>query len=132
MAVKRANQVGAVQQDESYFVSMTDIMIGLLFIFLILLTYFAYQLQEDTVPRIQYEELEAQRDALVADLEDLKAQLEQMELERDRLLARIAELEREISRLKSELERLRLQRQDAVDELTKYLGIEPLENTRRD
>ena len=39
----------AHEEDESYFVSMTDIMIGLVFIFVILLMFFAMRLQEATV-----------------------------------------------------------------------------------
>jgi hypothetical protein len=38
----------ATNDEESYFVSMTDIMIGLVFIFVILLMFFAMRLQEAT------------------------------------------------------------------------------------
>ncbi len=31
--------------EESYFISMTDIMVGMLFVFIILLMYFAYRIQ---------------------------------------------------------------------------------------
>src|SRR5208283_4067986 len=43
--------------EESYFVSMTDIMVGMLFVFIILLMYFAYRIQdtERTVPLSEHQ-----------------------------------------------------------------------------
>ena len=35
------------EEEESYFISMADMMVGLLFVFLILLLYFALQFQVD-------------------------------------------------------------------------------------
>ena len=35
-------------EEESYFVSMTDMMVGLLFIFILILMYFALQYQKST------------------------------------------------------------------------------------
>ena len=45
MARHRKNN--AEDQDESFFVTMTDIMIGLLFIFLIIIVYFAYKINKE-------------------------------------------------------------------------------------
>jgi chemotaxis protein MotB len=44
--VRRKKQ-NAEHEEESFFVSMTDIMVGLLFIFLIIIVYFSYQLKKE-------------------------------------------------------------------------------------
>src|SRR5438045_3259505 len=46
MATRRV--VAHVEEEESYFVSMTDVVIGLLFIFIIMLMFFAMRFQEAT------------------------------------------------------------------------------------
>ena len=67
--------------DESYFVSMTDIMIGMLFVFIILLMFFVFRIQNTSERMIPLSEHEAV----------LK--------QRDNALRRIDELEKEIARL---------------------------------
>ena len=67
--------------DESYFVSMTDIMIGMLFVFIILLMFFVFRIQNTSERMIPLSEHEAV----------LK--------QRDDAFRRIAELEKEIVRL---------------------------------
>ena len=109
MAVRSRANRSESDREESYFVSMTDIMIGLLFIFLILLTYFAFQIQEDAVPRVEYEEMKAQRDAMKAqrdallhEIEGLKIKIVSLEKERDGLLIIVVGLESRIGALKGE------------------------------
>lgn len=87
--VHRLRSSHVPEAEESYFVSMTDIMVGLLFIFLILLLFFAYRMSDqhsDVVPKSDYE---------------------QVQRERDEALSRVDELERKNARLEAELEQLR-------------------------
>lgn len=72
------------EDDESYFVSMTDIMIGLLFIFIILLMFFAMRLQDAT------SELAKERERLRQVADDSSQQLRKLksiEKDRDQVLA---------------------------------------------
>jgi flagellar motor protein MotB len=67
------------EEEESYFVSMTDIMIGLLFIFVIMLMFFAMRLQDAT------SELAKERQRLQRVADDSSAQLRKLKsIEKDR------------------------------------------------
>ena len=69
------------ESEESYFVSMTDIMVGMLFVFIILLMFFVFRIQyttEPTVPLSQYQALVADRHKLEEEI----ARLNQNPLER--------------------------------------------------
>lgn len=60
--------------DESYFVSMTDIMVGMVFVFIILLMFFVFRIQntsERTVPLSEYQALMMERDKLQAEIKRL-------------------------------------------------------------
>lgn len=60
--------------EESYFVSMTDIMVGMVFVFIILLMFFVFRIQntgERTVPLSEYQALMAERDKLEAEIKRL-------------------------------------------------------------
>src|SRR5262245_39605593 len=71
------------EEDESYFVSMTDIMIGLLFIFVILLMFFAMRLQDATSELAK----ERQRRQQVAeDRSEQLRKLKSIEKDRDQVL----------------------------------------------
>ena len=50
------NRTGHDESEESFFVSMTDIMVGLLFIFIILVVYFVLQVRIETQKVRIYEE----------------------------------------------------------------------------
>jgi len=57
--------------EESYFISMTDIMVGMLFVFIILLMYFVFRIQntsEPVVPLSEYKALLADRDNFAGSL----------------------------------------------------------------
>lgn len=56
------------QEDESFFISMTDIMVGLLFIFILIITYFAIQAKID---ELEIEEIKKDNDRQSALLRDL-------------------------------------------------------------
>jgi len=45
--MRRFKKKSSDNEDESFFISMTDIMVGLLFIFLIIIVYFSYQLKKE-------------------------------------------------------------------------------------
>lgn len=61
------------EEQESVFISMTDMTVSFLFIIILLLAYFAQQYSEKTtVPRDIYENVVKERDELRAELEKLK------------------------------------------------------------
>lgn len=134
------------EEEESVFVTMTDMTISFLLIIMILLAFFATQLNNDeTVPLTAYERVRQERDELRVENRDLQASVEVLEAElarvrsdlevvtaeRDRLRddldqlreenealqARISDLEDEIARLEQEIERLRV-----VNPLEAYLS----------
>lgn len=75
-----ADSPHAAEQDENYFVSMTDMMVGILFIFIILLMVFALNFRTQTDvsdERLrQLEEAARQAEAVAQQLEDLQAQVQ--------------------------------------------------------
>ncbi|MGE7157388.1 OmpA family protein [Methylorubrum rhodesianum] len=78
------------EEEESAFVSMTDLTVSFLFIVIILLAFFASQLKDDqTVPLSEYR---------------------QIERERDRLATENVSLRREVARLEDELRKERMNR----------------------
>lgn len=93
-------------EEESAFVSMTDMTVSFLFIVMILLAFFASQLHDDkTVPRRDFNEVVAERDSLkkqVKELTKLVAELEAQlqELKREDpievYLTRVAALQRQL------------------------------------
>ncbi|HEY6259681.1 MAG TPA: hypothetical protein VIY51_28220 [Xanthobacteraceae bacterium] len=76
------------ETEESYFVSMTDIMVGMLFVFIILLMYFVFRIQNTTepvVPASVHQAVIMERDeaqAKIKELEDEVAYLNQNPLEK--------------------------------------------------
>lgn len=66
----------ATDEEESYFVSMTDMMVGVLFIFIILLMYFALQLREETREIKDYQETSNEARAEI--LRELQDELEKV------------------------------------------------------
>ena len=68
---------------ENYFATMTDMMVGLLFIFLIMVAFFAYKLslqaeREDGIPLSQYERVVQERDELLEEVSQLNHLLENL------------------------------------------------------
>ncbi len=69
----------AAEEEESFFISMTDMVVGVLFIFVILLMYFAFQLRDETE---EIENLDKNvNEARVEILNELKAELEKIGIE---------------------------------------------------
>lgn len=89
----------AEDEEESAFVSMTDMTVSFLFIVMILLAFFASQLHDDkTVPRRDWDEVVAQRDRLERDVEALQAEIQKLKKEDpiEVYLARVASRQREV------------------------------------
>ena len=95
------------EEEESAYVSMTDMTVGFLFIVMLMMAYFATQFgATDTVARDLYERVLMERDEARTERDQLKRDLDEAEADRNRLLeqlalanARIAELERMLSQL---------------------------------
>lgn len=135
----QAKRIRHEEEEESAFVSMTDMTVGFLFIMMILLAFFASQTREtETVPMSRFEDMVSERDewrttakTQEAIITDLKAQLEKLENERVALLLiierkdeEIAKRDQTISDLEMEIERLkqRLEELEVVDPLEAYLA----------
>lgn len=89
------------EEEESVFVSMTDMTVSFLFILMIMLAFFASRFDpQDSVSRAEHEEVLGQRDKALTRLEEARAEIQA--------------LQEEIARLKSELE--------AKDPLEQYLA----------
>ena len=73
MIAGRRHSKSEVSED-SYFVSMTDIMVGLLFIFILIIMYFAFQLKVQTEAQDNY--AQTATDHRTAILENIKSHLE--------------------------------------------------------
>ena len=61
------------EQEESFFVSMTDMMVGIIFLFIIMLMFFAMKFSDDSVDyRAEIKKLAAERDRLRSQVELLQ------------------------------------------------------------
>ena len=103
----QAKRLRHEEEEESAFISMTDMTVGFLFIMMILLAFFASQMQEpDAVSRSDYDRVIAERDSWQERAES-RAEV-------------ILRLEAEIAALKRQRERL----QDEVSDLNTALEVE--------
>ncbi len=83
-------------EEESVFVTMTDMTISFLLIVMILLAFFATQLSsEDTVPRDQY-------NVILGDLQEAREDIRRLEAERDAAIAQRNAAIEERTRLRAE------------------------------
>jgi chemotaxis protein MotB len=76
------------ESEESYFVSMTDIMVGMLFVFIILLMYFVFRIQNTSEPVVSlsaYRALLEERDNLLNIINTAKYRINELEEENRRL-----------------------------------------------
>ncbi len=98
------------EAEESYFVSMTDIMVGLLFIFIIIIMYFSMQINnEPVVSQSIHNEVLAERDFLQSELDKLEDKYNEQ-------ITRIEELQSENEKLK-ERDRRRVNEFDTAERL---------------
>ena len=103
-------------EDESVFVSMTDMTISFLFIVMILLAFFASQLRnQDTVPRSEYDQVVADRDQLKAKVGELQGKVE-------KLTERNAEIQQDLNRAKSELQNVKNERDQLKEKVADLQG----------
>lgn len=95
-------------EEESVFVTMTDMTISFLLIIMILLAFFATQLNDDeTVPLNTYERILQERDSLKVENQELSSALAAVEIELARLQAELVSLFAERDQLLEEIKRLR-------------------------
>lgn len=89
-------------EEESAFVSMTDMTVSFLFVMMILLAFFATKLSDtDMVPRHDYDQVIEERNDARQEVTEQKIKIEGLQAKIDELMARIKSLED----AKSELER---------------------------
>ena len=101
------------EHDEGYFASMTDIMVGLLFVFIIIIMFFALQISEsepDAVPRTVHDEVVAERDRALVEVTGLRRANADLATENSELAA-------EVERLRERLVTLELRLAQAEEEL---------------
>lgn len=133
------------EEEESVFVTMTDMTISFLLIVMILLAFFATQLSsQDTVPRSQYDailrelrqsrtevvRLEAELDATTKERDAAIEERDRLRLENARirdLEATIARLEAERDAIRIELEQVKNERDELLERLSRLQKINPLE-----
>lgn len=137
------------EEEESVFVTMTDMTISFLLIIMILLAFFATQLNDDeTVPLTAYERIRLERDGLIVENRELKATVDSLEAdlaraqadlvavtaERDQLLEDVdklrsdnAALEARIFELEADIERLEREIEDLLAEIERLQVVNPLE-----
>lgn len=127
----QAKQIRREDEEESAFVSMTDMTVGFLFIMMILLAFFASQAREtETVPLRSFDEMVEQRDQwrelaetraktiddLEAMIEDLQEQIEKKNEEIEKLRAQLANLKK-IDPLETYLSRVSITRREILTRL---------------
>ena len=99
---------GALEEhDEGYFASMTDIMVGLLFVFIIIIMFFALQISEsepDAVPLDIHAPVVAERDEALVKVAGLTRANAELTVEVERLRALVVSLELRLARLEEELD----------------------------
>jgi len=115
----QAKQVRHEEEEESAFVSMTDMTVGFLFIMMILLAFFASQMRDpDAVSKREFDHVVAQRDEFERDRDEWRARaetraeriieletlLEQLRLEKAELLKQVTTLETERDQLAKSLD----------------------------
>ena len=126
MAIAGGRRRHIEEEGESVFVSMTDLTVSFLFVILILLAFFATQFKpEETVPRDEYDTLEAELSEARDKIRGLEEAIEGLEEERRNLDARLSERGRTITALREQVSVLRdkLARADTrVRDLSSRIG----------
>ncbi|MEL0436641.1 OmpA family protein [Phycobacter sp. K97] len=106
----QAKQARHEEEEESAFVSMTDMTVGFLFIMMILLAFFASQVREtETVPISRFDEMVQQRDEWRALAESRAETIVRLEDELAALQQLVAELRAQVAELTSERDALKAQ-----------------------
>ena len=112
------------EEEESVFVSMTDMTVSFLFIIMILLAFFISKFSEsDTVPRDQFEQMRDQRDALIIERNQLERNLATALEERDEARAQRDDLQNQLNLANSHVKELEAENFD-LRRLIEKLKIE--------
>jgi flagellar motor protein MotB len=99
------------EEEESVFVTMTDMTISFLLIIMILLAFFATQLNNDeSVPLTAYERVRLERDNLSAENEKLRSDIQELE-------AKVADLELALATVTDERDRLQAENDRLSNEI---------------
>lgn len=123
------------EEEESVFVSMTDMTVSFLFIVMLLLAYFASQYSEsDTVPRSTYTEVVKERDSARKEIVRLEEVIRSRDAEIERLRQEIVQRDKTIDALNNEVAQLNdalRAKEREIEELMKRLELlkkaDPLE-----
>lgn len=120
-------------EEESVFVSMTDMTVSFLFIVMIMLAFFASQFNpEDSVTRPDFDAVVVERDRLQTEVDGLEARIRRLQTEQERLQTELADAHQQIAQLKAqvesleaEIERLKaeLAQKDPVEEYLRRTAI---------
>ncbi|TWT13640.1 OmpA family protein [Reyranella sp. CPCC 100927] len=121
------------EEEESAFMSMTDMTVSFLFVVILLLAYFASKYNDQSmVPRADYDLVVQQRDDARHEVMRLRMLVAQLEVTIKELSGaidakqkQVDELQLEVAQLKQELEKLR-----RVDPLETYLALSAVERRR--
>lgn len=109
------------EEEESAFVSMTDMTVSFLFIVMLLLAFFASQYSEnDTVSRTIYKEVMAERDTALKEIEKLRSLVSEKE-------KRIEEQSFEIEKQRDEIAQLQQKIAELEEVIAKSKKPDPLE-----
>ncbi|MBY5375038.1 OmpA family protein [Rhizobium leguminosarum] len=116
------------EEEESAFVSMTDMTVSFLFIVILLLAYFASQYSDkNMVPRPDYERASQERDDARRERDDARRQIMRLQMLVSQREATITELREEIDVKQKEIDDLRHEVEQLKEELEKLRKIDPLE-----
>ncbi|MBY5361193.1 OmpA family protein [Rhizobium leguminosarum] len=121
------------EEEESAFVSMTDMTVSFLFIVMLLLAFFASQYNDkDTVSRSTYETVVTERNGALEQLEVLRQLLVEKDKEIAELKATTADLQKDISELKAKIAELEdiIAKSKKPDPLEAYLTRSAAERRR--
>ncbi|MEZ5807910.1 MAG: OmpA family protein [Zhengella sp.] len=122
----QARRAAREEEEESAFVSMTDMTVGFLFIIMIMLAFFASQTLQtnDMVSRAAYEKVLSERNTLSEKLIAARLRIQELEEKLDEIQKTLSERDTEIKKLKVEIERLKrqLEQLKKVDPLESYLA----------
>ena len=114
------------EEEESAFVSMTDMTVGFLFIMMILLAFFVSQIRDsEAVSRTEYDTVVAERDTALELIESVKLALKIVEKQAETILIllelvgtmaeRVAFLEAELDKLQADYDEVVIERDDALE-----------------
>lgn len=107
----QTKQVRQEEEEESVFVSMTDMTIGFLFIMMLLLAFFARQIDDtETIPKTEHDKVITERDKVIVERDTALLKITQLEKFIQELQGLITQKdqEQEIERLRTEIKKLKI------------------------